>query len=369
MPSPTGIPSVERALLVLEILLDHPQGVDIPDLLAQVDISRSSLFVLLNTLKGLGYVEQVEKRGRYRAGPRLLAWRGGKLGGPGLEMAFYQEATAWGPAETLALVLPAPAGGVLAAQVEGTARVRVVFPPGHLFGSESAASQALLSAPPEAVVRQGYAWVRIQEQIDLSLPICRDGQTPCAALLLSVPAFRWQEADRERFVPALREMAARLSYRLGATRYAPWQEASADVPMGRQALTGQEMAAFLAGPWVARLACVRPDGSPHVVPVWQEWDGHAFYVAAWQRSLWADYVLANPLVSLTIDEPWPPLRRVLARGRALPLQGSELPGGLNGLLNRLRRRYLGQNSTPLSPTEWRAFRITPESLTAWKGLA
>jgi len=104
----------------------------------------------------------------------------------------------------------------------------------------------------------------------------------------------------------------------------------------------------------AGLATASPDGQPHVVPVWQEWDGKHFYVIAWQGSLWAEYVLANPSISLTIDEPWPPLRRVLAHGRALPLPNPDLPGGPTGaeplvesserrrnkgLPNRLRRRY------------------------------
>ncbi len=368
MSSEAGNPSVERALLLLEILLEHPQGAELPELLARVDISRSSLFVLLNTLKALGYVEQAEKRGRYRAGPRLLAWRAGRMSIPSLETAFYQEASALNLAETLALVVPTASGGVLSAQVEGTSQVRVVFAPGRPFGAESAAGQVLLTAPSEAVLCQGYALVQSDDSVDLALPICRDGRTPSAALLLSAPAFRWRDQDVERFLPPLREMAARLSYRLGAMRYRPWQGPSPEAPIVRKALSAEEIAAFLAGPWIARLACVRPDGSPHVVPVWQEWDGRYFYLAAWQGSLWAGYVLANPLVSLTVDEPWPPLRRVLARGRAIPLESAELPGELNGLLHRLRRRYLGQSS-PLPTTEWRAFRITPDTLTAWQGLA
>jgi hypothetical protein len=103
------------------------------------------------------------------------------------------------------------------------------------------------------------------------------------------------------------------------------------------------------------------------VPVWQEWDGRHFFVAAWQGSLWATYVLANPNVSLSVDEPWPPLRRVLARGKAAPLQESDFPGGLAGLLERLRRRYLGAGGR-LAQTTWQAFRITPATFAAWQGL-
>ena len=33
---------------------------------------------------------------------------------------------------------------------------------------------------------------------------------------------------------------------------------------------------FLRGAQVAALSTVRPDGRPHVVPVWYEWDGKEF---------------------------------------------------------------------------------------------
>ena len=40
-------------------------------------------------------------------------------------------------------------------------------------------------------------------------------------------------------------------------------------------MTRAEMDAFLAGPWLARVACLKPDGAPYVVPVWYHWDGEA----------------------------------------------------------------------------------------------
>lgn len=364
MPKQVEATSIERALFLLELLLEQPEGVELGELLTRVEISRSSLFALLHTLKAIGYIEQAGRRGRYRAGPRLLAWRSGHLLPPNVQAAFYQEASALALADTLALVLPSPAGALLVAQVEGTAQVRSVFPAARRFEAESAAALALRTEPPTAIAQAGYALTESEESVELALPICRDGQTPSAALLLSAPTFRW---NRERFagyLPVLREAAARLSYRLGAIRYAPWQLPAAESPIQRRALDAAQMSAFLSGPWIARLACLRPDGAPHVVPVWQEWDGQHFYVTAWEGSLWAEYVRANPSVSLTIDEPWPPLRRVLARGTALPLQKTEVPN----LLRRLRRRYLGQHS-PVPEVEWQAFRITPEWMTASQGLA
>jgi nitroimidazol reductase NimA-like FMN-containing flavoprotein (pyridoxamine 5'-phosphate oxidase superfamily) len=124
----------------------------------------------------------------------------------------------------------------------------------------------------------------------------------------------------------------------------------------------------LQGPWAARLACVRPARRPHVIPVWQEWDGDHFHVIAWQGSQWSEYLLQNPSVSLTVDEPWPPLRRVVVRGQAQSLEPDQ--GGLDtaSLLDRMSRRYLGQAYSGQAGQVQRSFRIIPEYLRGWQGL-
>src|SRR5512143_2039358 len=85
--------AAQRTLRLVELLLANPNGLAVHEMVSQLEISRSTLFLLLNTLKQLGYAEQSEKRGRYRAAARLLAWRSA---GPGvtadLSQAFYQEA-------------------------------------------------------------------------------------------------------------------------------------------------------------------------------------------------------------------------------------------------------------------------------------
>lgn len=131
-------------------------------------------------------------------------------------------------------------------------------------------------------------------------------------------------------------------------------------------LSDEQLGAFLQGPWAARLACLRPDGRPHVIPVWQEWDGQAFLVLAWQGSQWAAYLLRDPSVSLTVDEPWPPLRRVVCRGQARPIPPDALD--LPALVQRLARRYLGQVPPALAAQVQSAFRIQPETLRGWQGL-
>jgi len=360
--------TARRTLRLVELLLAHPAGLSPQELLAQLEISRSTLFLLLTTLKQLGYAEQSEKRGRYRAGPRLAAWQGALPGTTAdLSQAFYQEVERKPWSETLALAVPAAGGPLLLAQVESNQRVRSAFITGQCYPGLQAAAQVLAGPPPAAVQLHGYSLTASAETLELALPVCRDGRRPDAALLLSVPAYRWQPpALLASFLAELRVMAAHLSYRLGAGFYLPYQSGETPNLQPTRPLPTAELDDFLAGPWTARLACVRPDGRPHVIPVWQEWDGQAFTVIAWQGSQWAGHLRLNPNVSLTVDEPWPPLRRVTCRGTAAALTD---PAGLPLLAERLARRYLGQPAAGLAGQVEGAFRILPEALRGFQGLS
>lgn len=366
------VPTAEHTLRLIERMLARPEGWTPQELLVELDLSRSSLFVLLRTLKALGYIEQQGKRGRYVPGPRLLAWRAPlSPSAQDLLSAFYQETEAHPPRETLALVVRAgrQAGGFLVlAQTECAAQVRSTFSTGEMYPHLPAVEDVFDPQRSSSVVPYGFAIHLGEETIDLALPVCRDGHTPEAALLLSAPAFRWTpESLQSALLEELRGIAAHLSYRLGAPVYAPYHARPQASLQSTTPLTGDEIGAFLRGPWAASLACVRPDGRPHVIPVWQEWDGQAFYVIAWQGSQWAEYLTQNPNVSLTIDEPWAPLRRVVVRGQAAPF-----PAGreeLNRLVRQMARRYLGAAETPVSAQQvLQAFQIRPDSVRGWRGL-
>jgi hypothetical protein len=80
-------------------------------------------------------------------------------------------------------------------------------------------------------------------------------------------------------------------------------------------------------------------------------------------------LIANPQVSLTVDEPFLPLRRISAKGIARPELESTDPR-LSRLLTRLSRRYLGQNlAASLAPQVERSLVITPSTLRGWQGIA
>ena len=51
-------------------------------------------------------------------------------------------------------------------------------------------------------------------------------------------------------------------------------------------LEQQELDTFLAGDALARVACLREDGWPYVVPIWYQWDGRSLWFVGRERSEW-----------------------------------------------------------------------------------
>jgi hypothetical protein len=144
------------------------------------------------------------------------------------------------------------------------------------------------------------------------------------------------------------------------------------------AMTVEEMNDFLKGPWLARLACLKPDGWPYVVPCWYHWDGVAFWVVPRVGSAWAHYMALDPRVSLVVDEPDPPIRKVVCEGIAVVVEagvGPTLANGEPSIWNRIGEythpRYLGERaqeyrgSVNVEPC-W-TFKIVPRKLTTWQG--
>ena len=49
-------------------------------------------------------------------------------------------------------------------------------------------------------------------------------------------------------------------------------------------LEGEEFDNFLEGSYLARVACLTPDGAPYVIPLWYQWDGSAMWFVGRQRA-------------------------------------------------------------------------------------
>jgi DNA-binding IclR family transcriptional regulator len=367
---PLPVPAAERTLQLLELLLENPDGLTPQEFLNQLDLSRSSLFSLLQTLKSLGYVEQSGLRGRYKSGARMLSWRSAGIGeSSNLLTAFYQEISTHSLEETVVLIVPNTDACFVLAQVESPHIVHTSYEIGQNLPLGTSTPGALFVAAPTDEIRdQGYHLQQRDEVTEIAFPICSDGFHPDAALMLSAPSYRFSKESALSLQPVLRELVTRISYRLGAYTYRPFLIDKSPISP-TQPMSLEEIKGFLDGPWAARLACIRPDGTLHVVPIWYEFRDGCFFIAAWKDSMWAIFLRQNPNTSLTVDEPWPPLRRVFARAKAVSIDKESLPGGLYPFLNRLSKRYLSQSVDPsLIKEEWHAFQLYPDNLRGWRGL-
>lgn len=96
---------------------------------------------------------------------------------------------------------------------------------------------------------------------------------------------------------------------------------------------------FLQGAHVAALATVRPDGRPHVTPVWYEYDGRDFTVSTFRNAQKVRNIRRKGFAALCIYSHQIPYREVIVEGTARA--GSILD---NVWRQRVAVRYLGEEA-------------------------
>jgi DNA-binding IclR family transcriptional regulator len=78
------VPSLDKALCILELLARSRAGLTLPDLVDQSGLAKSSVHYLLVTLERRGYVHRNERAGRYQLGMKLFSLANSALSGLGL---------------------------------------------------------------------------------------------------------------------------------------------------------------------------------------------------------------------------------------------------------------------------------------------
>jgi PPOX class probable F420-dependent enzyme len=105
------------------------------------------------------------------------------------------------------------------------------------------------------------------------------------------------------------------------------------------AAIGPDISEFLQEPHVASLATIRPDGRPHVTPVWYEYDGREFIVSTLRETQKVRNVTRKGFAALSIHTAGAPFQHVVAEGTARV--GSTLD---NVWRERLAVRYMGETA-------------------------
>ena len=137
-------------------------------------------------------------------------------------------------------------------------------------------------------------------------------------------------------------------------------------------MTSAEVDEFLEEGLNMTLACLKPDGSPYITICWHEWRDGSFWVIPRQRSRWADYLKADPRVSLVVEKPATLQKVLVPDGRAELVEEANIGGRWVEIATRMTYRYLGENGPKyLEPTlhqpRW-LFRIEPGELRTWQGV-
>ena len=120
---------------------------------------------------------------------------------------------------------------------------------------------------------------------------------------------------------------------------------------------------------VVWLSTIRPDGVPHLIPIWFSWDGEAILVATKPHAQKVRNLRANPVVTLAVGKPEEDFDVGLLEGRAELL---ETPSA-----DVLPKRHLEKYRAPmaaigLTPEEFLAtytqvIRIVPTRYLPWHG--
>jgi len=83
-------------------------------------------------------------------------------------------------------------------------------------------------------------------------------------------------------------------------------------------MTNAEYKAFmLEGTKTGKLATVRTNGRPHVVPIWFTLDGDDILFMTMRSSVKTKNMLHNPRVAISVDHSEPPYHFVLVEGKAI----------------------------------------------------
>ena len=97
---------------------------------------------------------------------------------------------------------------------------------------------------------------------------------------------------------------------------------------------------LLLGTKTGKLATVRRDGRPHVVPIWYDLDGDALVFTTGEQSVKYKNMKRDPRVSIAVDDQTPPYSYVMIEGT---VSFSEDPGELLRWATRIGGRYMGED--------------------------
>jgi PPOX class probable F420-dependent enzyme len=139
-----------------------------------------------------------------------------------------------------------------------------------------------------------------------------------------------------------------------------------------QTMSPAEYKAFLLDTArTGKLATVRQDGRPHIVPIWFDLDGDDLIFTTWHKSVKAVNMRRDPRICLCIDDETPPFAYVQIEGTAA---FSDNMADLRRWATRIGGRYMGADRAEAygrrNGVEGELLvRVTPTKIIARSGIA
>ena len=135
-------------------------------------------------------------------------------------------------------------------------------------------------------------------------------------------------------------------------------------------LTPHEIDAYLAGPHVAHFASIRPDGAPHIAPVWYQWADGKVTVVSGDSAVKTRNVRRNPKVALSVATDEWPYQYVILEGSA-SVRGDNLKDAVRAIFSRYEGEERGeQDANELANGDQKlvAIEINVHRVLSWKGV-
>ncbi len=245
-------PSVDRALSVLTLLADHPDGMGVSELARTLKAAKSSLYVVLTTMEQRDFIVKDPVTKRYSLGPQLLV----------LGLAYVQRINLLKEFQVLAAEVARECGETVQLAIlrgrnvlyigkqDGTQPVRLASEVGsELPAHTTALGKSLLAGLSDAAIDELYEGVTLEKRTPQTIgnladlkreiaevrvrgyavdrgetledlrcvgaPVCDAHGTVVAAVSISVPITRMDDEREKELAQRVCILAQELSRRLG----------------------------------------------------------------------------------------------------------------------------------------------------------